>query len=368
MKILLTGADGFLGWHLRARLRATTDHQVIAVGRADMPQLAGRLDDVECVIHLAGVNRGDDAAVERGNADAAAAVGEAVRTSGRAPRIIFANSIQAGADSPYGRGKAAASELLAAAAATAGSAYVDVLLPNLFGEHGRPHYNSFVATFVEAVLTGRTPEIADRPVELLHVQAAAQSLIEAISSTDSRCEPAGTPTTVRTVLDTLVRFNELYTVGDIPDLHDDLDVNLFNTLRSARFPEGSPIPLTPRSDDRGRLVEVVRAHGGEGQTFVSTTRPGITRGEHFHLHKIERFVVVAGRARISLRRLLTTEVVTFDVDGGTPVAVDMPTLWVHNITNVGSSELVTVFWANELFDPAAPDTIAEPVVQSGLAG
>ena len=140
-----------------------------------------------------------------------------------------------------------------------------------------------------------------------------------------------------------------------------MDVDLFNTLRSARFPVGAPIPLTPRIDDRGRLVEAVRSHGGPGQSFVSTTRPGITRGEHFHLRKIERFVVIGGRARISLRRLFTDEVVSFDVTGETPVAVDMPTMWVHKIINTGDGELTTLFWSNELFDPAAPDTFPELV-------
>ena len=106
---------------------------------------------------------------------------------------------------------------------------------------------------------------------------------------------------------------------------------------------------------------MVRAHGGQGQTFVSTTRPGITRGEHFHLRKVERFVVLSGRARISLRRLFSEEVVSFDVTGGDPSVVDMPTMWAHNITNTGSDELTTLFWTQELFDPAAPDTYAEPV-------
>jgi len=105
----------------------------------------------------------------------------------------------------------------------------------------------------------------------------------------------------------------------------------------------------------------VRAHGGQGQTFVSTTKPGITRGEHFHLRKIERFVVLRGEARISLRRMFADDVVSFDVTGDAPAVVDMPTMWVHNITNTGASELTTLFWTHELFDPAAPDTFPDTV-------
>ncbi len=361
MRILLTGANGFLGWHTRAQLQASTDYDVVAVGRRQWPDLAELLDGVDAVVHLAGVNRGTDQAVEQGNIELARDLVESVRASGGTPRIVFANSIQAGNDSSYGTGKATASALLSAAADEIGAGYVDVRLPNLFGEHSHPQYNSFVATFVDAALDHRVPQIADRPVDLLHAQAAAHSLIDGLTTPERRLDPAGTPVTVRGVFDTLVEFDRLYATGDIPALLTDLDANLFNTLRAARFPAGSPFPMTPRADDRGRLVEVVRNHGGQGQTFVSTTKPGITRGEHFHLHKIERFVVLSGQARISLRKLFSTDAVCFDVDGTTPVAVDMPTMWAHNITNTGASELVTLFWTNELFDPAAPDTFPEHV-------
>jgi UDP-2-acetamido-2,6-beta-L-arabino-hexul-4-ose reductase len=173
---------------------------------------------------------------------------------------------------------------------------------------------------------------------------------------------------VQSVFDTLHHQNALYAGGDVPELFTELDVDLFNTLRASLFPAHYPVGLTPRSDHRGSLVEVVRAHGGQGQTFVSTTRPGITRGEHFHLRKIERFVVLSGEARISLRRLLTDEVVTFDVGGDRPVIVDMPTMWVHNITNTGTTELTTLFWTHELFDPDAPDTFPEQVRAQVLVG
>lgn len=362
MKVLLTGAAGFLGWHLRARLRALTDHEVVIVDRSRWPKLDALAREVDAIVHVAGVNRASDAEVEQGNIELARQVAHAARTSGAAPRIVYANSIQAGGESPYGVGKATASDLLEEAAAGLGSAYVDVRLPNLFGEHGRPRYNSFVATFVDAVLRQETPQITDRPVALLHAQGAAQALIDGLSTPEKRLDPAGTPTTVHDVYDILHRFHALYRGGDIPPLVKALDVDLFNTLRSAGFPRACPISLSPRVDDRGRLVEVVRSHGGPGQSFVSTTKPAITRGEHFHLRKVERFVVVQGEARISLRKMFTDDVISFDVKGEDAVALDMPTMWVHNITNTGFGELTTLFWANELFDHAAPDTFPEPVV------
>jgi UDP-2-acetamido-2,6-beta-L-arabino-hexul-4-ose reductase len=361
VKVLVTGAAGFLGWHMRARLRALTEHEVVAVDRAEWTDLRQHARGVDAIVHIAGVNRGTDDEVDRGNVELARAVADAALASGSGPRIVYANSVQSGNASPYGAGKGAAGEVLARAAGELGSHVVDVRLPNLFGEHGRPRYNSFVATFARAVVNGEEPQITDRPVDLLHVQGAAQALVDGLVTTEERLDPVGTPTTVQGVYDTLRDFNALYVTGDIPPLMSNLDVDLFNTLRAARFPAHYPIPLIQRTDNRGSLVEVVRAHGGQGQTFLSTTKPGITRGEHFHLRKVERFVVVGGAARISLRRLFTDEVVSFDVTGEAPAIVDMPTMWVHNITNTGVGELTTLFWTNELFDPLAPDTFPEAV-------
>lgn len=361
MRVLLTGATGFLGWHTRVRLRALTDHEIIVADRGSWTKLTELMRGVDAVIHCAGVNRGTDYEVEHGNITLARDVVAALRHSGARPRIIFANSIQIGNGTPYGTGKETAGRLLADAAREHGLDFVDIHLPNLFGEHGVPNYNSFVATFVNAVVSDQQPIISDKEVALLHAQVAAQSLIDALSTDQSILRPEGTRTTVQAVYDLLRKFNKLYDAGDIPPLMSDLDLDLFNTLRATRFPSRYPIMLAPRSDSRGTLVEVVRAHGGQGQTFISTTKPGITRGDHFHLRKVERFVVVGGTARISIRKVFSEEVVSFDVTGDAPVIVDMPTMWVHNITNIGTTELTTLFWTNELFDPSAPDTYPEAV-------
>jgi UDP-2-acetamido-2,6-beta-L-arabino-hexul-4-ose reductase len=363
VKVLVTGADGFLGWHTRARLRSLTSHEVVGIDKDEWADLDTFVRNADAIIHMAGVNRGTDEEVESANIALARDVAEAMRASGGAPRIIYANSIQAGNGTPYGVGKGAAAGILAEAASQIGSHFVDVRLPNLFGEHGRPQYNSFVATFAHAVMNGQTPQIVDRPVDLLHVQGAAQAFIDALETDAHRIDPAGVPTTVQGVFDKLHGFNVLYATGDVPPLDSNLDVDLFNTLRAALFPTHYPIPLVQRTDARGSLVEVVRAHGGPGQTFVSTTKPGVTRGEHYHLRKVERFVVVGGSARISLRKVLTDSIISFDVTGDAPAIVDMPTMWVHNITNTGSGELTTLFWTHELFDPDAPDTFPEAVAQ-----
>jgi UDP-2-acetamido-2,6-beta-L-arabino-hexul-4-ose reductase len=361
MRVVLTGAAGFLGWHTRARLRALTEHEVVPVARGDWSRLPDLVRGADAVIHIAGVNRGAAPEVEGSNVRLAQDLADAVAQAGGPIRLVFANSIQSGNATAYGSGKQRAAEVLRAAAGDTGGSLVDVRLPNLFGEHGRPAYNSFVATFVDAVVRGESPTVEDREVTLLHAQDAAQVLIDALHTSEARLDPAGTITTVVGVLDLLREFHETYAKGDVPALDSKLRVDLFNTYRAALFPERYPIVLPAHADHRGRLVETVRAHGGQGQTFVSTTRPGVTRGEHFHLGKVERFVVLSGQARISLRRVFHDDVVSFDVSGEQPAVVDMPTMWVHNITNIGDSEVTTLFWTHSLFDPEHPDTFWEPV-------
>lgn len=361
MRIVVTGAAGFLGWHTRLLLTAVGVHDVVAVDRSSWSRLPALLENADAVLHLAGVNRGRDEDVAAGNVSLARDLADALAAAPTGVRVVYANSIQAGNGTPYGSSKAEAAAVLRAATASRQGVLVDVLLPNLFGEHGRPGYNSFVATFAHAVVRGEPPVVQDRPVELLHAQDAARALLAGLDGPDRQERPRGTPTTVAEVLAILEHHQELYRTGDIPPLDDPLRLALFRTLRAAAFPGDGPVPLRPRTDERGRLVEVVRSHGGQGQTFVSSTRPGVTRGEHFHLRKVERFVVVDGQARIRLRRLFHDEVVTFDVSGERPVAVDMPMGWAHNISNTGSRDLTTLFWTSELFDPEDPDTTPEPV-------
>jgi UDP-2-acetamido-2,6-beta-L-arabino-hexul-4-ose reductase len=309
------------------------------------------------VLHLAGINRGEPAELSAGNLDLAEALAAGLRQCGTPPKsVVYANSVQAGNGTPYGDGKSAAASFLQETTRWSGSAFEDVRLPNLIGEQGRPHYNSVVATFCRVLADGGTPRVeTDRDLDLLHVTDAASVLLN---------HGSGTPPvrrTVRQVADQLSDFATLYRTGDIPELTDRFAVRLFNTYRSHCFPANMPLTLIRHTDARGELVEAVKAHGGGGQTFVSSTKPGVTRGEHFHLSKVERFVVLRGEAEIRLRRLLDDEILSFRVAGAEPAVVDMPTMWAHDITNVGSGELLTLFWSNEVFDPARPDTYPEAV-------
>jgi UDP-2-acetamido-2,6-beta-L-arabino-hexul-4-ose reductase len=367
VRVVITGGHGFLGWHTACRLRVLHGIQASRLGRAefdDPDALRDHLRQADVVLHVAGVNRGaSDDEVQNGNRDLAERLATALRAAGPGRRVVYANSIQARLDNPYGRGKAEAADVLRAVTTEIGGSFADVLLPNLFGEHGRPHYNSFVATFCHLVASGGVPTVdQDNEIPLLHVQRAAAALIEAMDGTgDVVVEPCAPTRTVSGVLSAITGFHHRYSRGEIPALEDDFAVDLFNTYRSHTFPEHFPRFATVHADARGELFETVRSHGGTGQSFVSTTRPGHTRGDHVHLRKIERFYVVRGTAEIALRRLLHDDVVTFTVGGDRPGYVDMPTLWVHNISNVGEDDLVTVFWADQLLDPEDPDQYPERV-------
>lgn len=359
MSILITGADGFLGRHVQLYLRSL-GVSYIPVDRAEWPQLSNFVKPGMKIIHLAGVNRGTETEVEQGNIQLANDLVSAFGNS-LPDHIVFSNSIHAGRPDAYGRGKAVAASQLRDWATKGGGKFTDVRLPNLFGEDGRPFYNSFVATFVEHVVKNGTPEIRDAVVPLLHAQEAASVLLEAFSKTEATITPPGKATSVQEVWESLRRMYNDYQEGIIPVLSSHFDVCLFNTLRSRMFKDRQAINLTTHSDDRGYFVETARVRSGGGQTSFSTTKPGITRGQHFHLRKIERFIVMAGEGTIRLRHVLDDDIIEITAIGDRPVAIDMPTGWAHSITNTGKDTLLTQFWINEIYNKQDPDTFPESV-------
>ncbi len=327
------------------------------------------LSGVGGVLHLAGVNRSVDDKAFLDNVAAAEQLTRALDSVQARPNIIYANSIQSGGDSVFGRTKQAAAEHLSEWGRRAGASVADVRLPNLFGEHGRPNYNSVVATFCHTLARGENPKIlVDRELPLLHAQDASDVMLTLVEQGASGVfHPEGTLMTVSTLLEKLEGFRDLYRTGEIPDTTNRLDRALFNTYRSFCFPENYPIHPAPRSDNRGELFEGVRSHGGNSQVFSSTTHPGVTRGNHFHRRKVERFIVLSGSAVITLRRLFHDGLVKFEVSGDRPALVDMPTMWAHAITNTGMQDLTTLFWTDEIFNPELTDTYAEPVALSRSA-
>jgi UDP-2-acetamido-2,6-beta-L-arabino-hexul-4-ose reductase len=356
--VLISGGHGFLGWHIACAFHAE-GWAVTRLARED--DWASKAMGAKILVHCAGTNRGSEAEIRDGNSEAATRAAELVQ-SGQIAHVIYLNSTQSGNGSVYGEAKELAGKLLETACEHQAVTFTEVLVPNVFGEHGLPNYNSFVATFCATVASGAKPSIEnDKELALAHASDVADHVVQvAACKGDVESGIITSNSTVSNIANLLGTQHASYVAGVLPDLTDRFERLLFNTLRSFMYPASYPFILDPKRDNRGHLVETIKAGSG-GQSFVSWTHPEITRGNHYHRRKFERFLVLEGEAEIKLRRLFHDEVVTFRVGGNTPGPVDMPVLHTHNITNVGKGELVTMFWTNEIFDPEHPDTYAEMV-------
>lgn len=368
MRIGVTGAGGFLGWHVRCYIHSSGEHEIVPALRETFlsrESLDEFVEHSDAIVHTAGVNRASDDELERTNTWLADQLVASFERTGARPAVAYANSVQIDRDNAYARGKRAAGERLASWASRGENAFTDVVLPNLYGEGGRPFYNSVVATFAWQLANDATPAIEnDSTIELLYAQDAAHELVAAVTDPADdvgQTRPRGMPVTLSELKKALEELAHAYLRrGTFPVFESKLRLRLFNTMRWNLPPEHWPQPLKGHSDERGSFYEIVRAENG-GQTSISTTKPGITRGDHFHFGKVERFLVLEGDAVIRWRRLWDGAVQEFRVSGTDPAFVDIPTLHAHNITNVGDGELLTLFWSHEPFDPANPDTFAEPV-------
>lgn len=370
-RIGITGIDGLIGWHLRCFLKTQANIQVIPANRdtfASPERLAEFVASTDAIVHLAGMNRGDDHAIATTNIALTEQLIAACEAGGHKPHILFASSTHvvsathANRDTAYSRSKRACTRLLEEWAGRNAAAFTNLILPHIFGELGKPFYNSVVSTFCHQVAVGETPKIIhDGELELVHAQQLANEILNIISQRRvGDVAINGVPMTVSALLEKISRVAHQYRNQIVPDLRTGLDLDLFNTYRSYLYPAYYPVSVKLHSDNRGSLFEAIKSFNG-GQSFISTTKPGITRGNHFHLRKVERFCVLGGEAVIRIRRLFSGRILEFPVSGKSPQYIDIPTLHTHNITNTGPSELTTLFWAHEIFDPEHPDTLAEPV-------
>ena len=368
MKVGITGAAGFIGWHLRCYLATRSDVEAVRLaGReafSDVDKLREFVDGLDLIVHLAGVNRAEDDELISGNIEPAKLLVEALNYTNEKPFLIYTSStkVQEGGTS-YSEGKAAVTELFQAWSKLNATNFANLIIPHVFGEYGRPFYNSAIATFAYQVARGERPTIHDDgQLELIHVQDLVQQIISIYERNMSgEIRIKGRPTGVVEAAALLESLHEAYIKdGQLPNLEDHFVRCMFNTMRGALGYDRRVITVTKHEDNRGWLVETVKAKSG-GQCFVSTTKPQITRGNHFHLRKVERFMVLHGKAQIKIRKMFSDVVITYDLDGHSPSFVDMPTMHTHSITNVGGSDLITLFWADEIFDPENPDTSFEEV-------
>lgn len=367
-QIGITGAQGFLGWHFRCFLYSKGIQNPRLADRKELSSPEGYarfVKDCDVIVHFAGMARGDSDTVAKTNIDIAEELIRALDKTDKKPHIVYASSIQIANDSPYGTSKRRAGELFEAWSARTGGKFANLILPNLFGEGGKPFYNSVVATFCHQIALEQTPTILqDSEVSFLHVQSVCDLIWAAIENGASgTLRPDGTHLRVSELLAEITDFHRVYTVdGIIPEFKDPFRKALFNTYRSFLF-ESKPQRFGKlHTDPRGSLCEIVKTRHG-GQAFYSTTYPGITRGDHYHRHKLERFAVIGGEAVIRIRKLFSESIAEFRVSGDEPAWIDIPTLHTHNITNIGSGNLFTLFWSDEIFDPGNPDTYPEKVAK-----
>jgi UDP-2-acetamido-2,6-beta-L-arabino-hexul-4-ose reductase len=365
----ITGAGGLLGFHLRARVHALQKSTALVpiptASLDDEAALAPLVSKCTTLVHLAYLITGKDEEILRRNREVAERLTAAVDKSKKPIHLVFASSTHIDRDTTYGASKRLCDAFFARWAEARGHAFTSLVLPHVFGESGKPNHNSVVSTFCHKLARAEEPEVTgDTPLELLHAQSAAEAILRAIEDRRSgQVRVPGSSMRVRELLSALQSIDRDYRSLLIPDLRDPLLRDLFNTYRSYLYPAHYPATLARREDARGTLFEAVKTRHG-GQAFFSTTKPGITRGNHFHLRKLERFCVVRGSALIRIRKLFSGEILDFPVTGERPQVIDIPTLHTHMITNTGDGELMTLFWADEIFDPEAPDTFTEQVEEA----
>ena len=375
MKVLITGADGFIGKNLRLHLAERKDVQIATFTRGDdVAGLSAKLEGVDFVFHLAGVNRPQDPReFASGNTDLTLALCHAVcilaDATGRKPPILYTSSTQALRDNPYGQSKRAAEDALHGAASSHQVPVHIFRLPNVFGKWCKPDYNSAVATFCHNLARGMSVRVHDpaATVTLVYVDDVIARFLQVMDGADAAPGPDGCCTVAPQYTTTVGAL-----AGDIQAFRDSR-----GTLMTQRVGTGllralyatyvSYLPVesfsysVPRHvDPRGAFVEVLKTPD-TGQFSFFTAFPGITRGGHYHHTKTEKFLVIKGRARFKFRHMQSGQAHELLTSGDKPDIVETVPGWTHDITNIGEEEMIVMLWANEVFDRARPDTYACPL-------
>lgn len=370
--VLITGANGFIGKNLVVRLGELATYSVLAFVRGDdEAQLPALVAQADAVIHLAGENRpSDESAFERVNAGLTQvlcdAIAQQIQANGRKVPLLLASSSQAERDNPYGRSKLAAEKAVRYLADTTGNPCVVYRLPGVFGKWCKPNYNSVVATFCHNLARGLPIHIndAEASIRLAYVDDVVSALLAALDAPADglnfgSVQPEYT-VTLGDLAEQIRRFGDCRTSLLAERVGTDLTRALYATYVSYLPNEDFAYEVPQYADARGVFVEMLKTPDC-GQFSYFTAHPGVTRGGHYHHTKTEKFLVIKGKALFRFRHLLTAELVELETSGEKPVVVDTIPGWTHDITNVGTDEMVVMLWANENFDRQRPDTVASKV-------
>jgi UDP-2-acetamido-2,6-beta-L-arabino-hexul-4-ose reductase len=356
MKVGVTGGYGFIGYHTYYNLKFTTDWDVVRLDKDFYND--ERIKECEWVIHLAGVNRGNEDEVYKANIDLTQLLLDSINTD---CNIIFSSSTQVELNNSYGDCKLECEQMIQNWCQQYGGKFYNLRIPNVFGPFCKPNYNSFIATFCHNLCNDKNIKIVnDSMVNLIYVNDVVEEFKNCIKGKKQSFKT--TEMMVSDAKELLSYFNNCYFEdGRIPNLNNNFDRNLFNTFISYIPHNKRLIKTELHSDDRGSLTELTKVDSSEGQVFFSTTNKGYVRGEHFHMRKFERFCVVDGKAVIRIRKLGTDDVQEYQVSGDDIKIIDMPVLHTHNIQNIGNDKLTTIFWISEIYDKDNPDTYWENV-------
>lgn len=372
MKVLVTGAKGFIGKNLITELERREGIIVLPFD-IDTPVelLEEYCRDCDFVYNLAGVNRPEN--VEEfmeGNFGFATTLVETLKKHGNKCPIMNSSSIQAALDNPYGQSKKAGEDMLFAYGKETGTPIYIYRFPNVFGKWCRPNYNSAVATFCHNIAHDLPIQVNNRDtvMHLVYIDDVVEELLKALNGTphlneDGYCYvPVEHEITLGGIVDLLYCFKDSRGNLMVPDMTENgIAKKLYSTYLSYLPEDGFSYPLKMNVDARGSFTEILRSVD-RGQVSINISKPGITKGNHWHHTKNEKFVVVSGKGLIQFRKIGTDEIIEYHVSGDKLEVVDIPTGYTHNIINEGDTDMVTLMWCNECFNPERPDTIYEPVV------
>lgn len=374
MKILITGAGGFIGKNLRAALLQNGyEEQSLYLYDIDTDPACLKQYTADCdfVFHLAGVNRPKDVSeYMAGNCGFTGELLEALKENNNRASVIVTSSIQAALNNPYGESKKAGEELLFRYAEETGASVTVYRLANVFGKWCRPHYNSVVATFCHQIARDLPIQINDPMTELklVYIDDVVAALIGELKRgpeekppvRDYLSVPVSYSIRLGELAERIKSFRESRKNLFVPSFSDELTKKLYSTYLSYLPEDDFSYPLEEKRDDRGSFTEFLKTTGN-GQVSVNVVRPGITKGNHWHHSKNEKFLVVKGKGLFRFRKWGETSVTEYHTDDQKLQVIDIPTGYVHNIINEGEEDLIVLIWANETFDPACPDTWYEEV-------
>jgi len=364
MKILVTGAKGFVGKNLVLELKNQGYTDVFEFDIDTEPTL---LDDfcarADFVFHLAGINRPkDQAEFMEGNFGFTSTLLDTLKQYGNTCPVMISSSSQATLDNPYGKSKKAGEELMFSYSMETNAKVLVYRFPNVFGKWCRPNYNSAVATFCNNIACDLPIQVNDRSavMNLVYIDDVVEELLRAVKGTphqeDEYCSvPVFYTVTLGEIVDLVYSFKASRMERSIPDMSDAFASKLYSTYLSYLPRDQFSYPLKMNVDNRGSFTEFIRTPE-RGQVSVNVSRPGVTKGNHWHHSKNEKFLVVKGKGVIRFRQVGSDEIIEYPVCGDTLEVVDIPTGYTHNIENIGDTDMVTVMWANESFNPDKPDT------------